>query len=81
MSKTLTLAVSVIAGLMLAACGGSNAPDPVAAEPTEVPASATVSATALVGYAAALPASETLEPLSIEKAMPPTSETDEPLPV
>ncbi|WP_088279313.1 hypothetical protein [Ideonella sp. A 288] len=77
----LTLAVA------LTACGGGDdaspppptdpVPPPVASN--EVPASATASVGAFGQYVGGLPASDAAEPLDIDKAMPPTSDTDEPL--
>jgi len=83
MRNTLVMANALFASLLLAACGGGSTeePAPMAQEPTEVPASASVSTTAFVNYAGTLASSETKEPLDITKAMPPTSETDEPLPI
>jgi hypothetical protein len=69
--------------LALSAC--SDNPEPVpppAGTPAqnggEVPASATASTSAYVGYASSLQPSETDEPLGVNAVTPPTSETDEP---
>jgi hypothetical protein len=81
--KSLAYATALAAGLLLAACGGGGgSPEPAPApSANDVPSSATASPTAFVNWTAELPASDTKEPLKIEGAMPPTSETDEPLPV
>jgi len=71
----------------LAACGGSDdapAPMPPAPPPVvsnEVPASATASPMAYSQYAGSLLASDTAEPQDLDKVVPPTSETDEPIEV
>ena len=70
-------------GVGLAACGGGDdaapppAPPPVVVD--EVPASATASTAAYGQFAGSLAASETAEPLALDKVVPPTSETDEPI--
>ena len=68
----------------LAACGGGDdgpapppPPPPVASN--EVPASAYASTTAYSQYAAALASAETNEPLDVDKVLPPTSESEEPI--
>jgi uncharacterized lipoprotein YajG len=69
--------------LLLAACG-DNPPAELPAPPAasnEVPASATVSITSWSQYAASLTKTETGQPLDVNKVVPPTSETDLPLPV
>ena len=72
----------------LAACGGSDdapAPAPAPVPPpvasNEVPASATASVAAYSQYAGAQAASEVIEPLDVDKVVPPTSESDEPIDV
>lgn len=76
-----TLPVLVMACAALAACGGSGSdPMPPAADNT-VPASALASPAAFTSYVASLPASETAEPVDVNQAQPPTSETDEPQPI
>jgi hypothetical protein len=70
------------AALLLAACGGGSdhAPEAPPPEATEVPASATVSATAYTQYAASLRPSETANPLGVSLVTtPPTSETEAPM--
>ncbi|MBL0149943.1 MAG: hypothetical protein IPP87_15015 [Ideonella sp.] len=64
--------------------GGDEAPAPPAPPPVvsnEVPASATVSATAYSQYAGGLAASDSTEPLDVDKVAAPSSETDEPIDV
>lgn len=76
------LAAGVV--LLLAACGDSpNAelPAPPVASSNEVPASATASVASYAQYAGSLPKSETGAPLDISKVVPPTSETELPVPV
>jgi hypothetical protein len=76
---------SLLAVGLLSACGGSSydatseAAAPVA--DTTVPASATATPQAFSSYIGGLPAVEAAEPLDIENAQPPTSETDEPVEV
>jgi ABC-type glycerol-3-phosphate transport system substrate-binding protein len=76
--QTLLLSLAVAAGL--AACGGGGGGDPVAPAATnEVPASATVSATAYTEFAKTLQNSDVSQPLDVQSVKPPTSETDAPL--
>jgi uncharacterized protein YdeI (BOF family) len=65
---------------LLAACGGDDGDEPApAADPTEVPSSATASIAAVVAFAKALMSSETNEPLSMTNVGDaPVSDTDEP---
>lgn len=64
----------------LAGCfGGDDTPMP--APSNEVPASATASPTAYSEYAGSLAATDSAEPLDVDKVVPPTSETDEPIDV
>jgi hypothetical protein len=82
--NTLTRPLVLLAcALALAAC--SDNPEPVPAPDGtpaqtggEVPASATASTSAYVGFANSLPPSETDLPLGVNGVTPPTSETDEP---
>lgn len=60
----------------LAACGGGA--DEVS---NGVPSAATESPQAFSRYAAQLPTDDTHEPLVVSHLTPPTSETDEPLPL
>jgi hypothetical protein len=70
--------------VLLAGCGDSpsaDLPAPPVAASNEVPASATVSVASYAQYAGSLPKSETGEPLDVSKVVPPTSETELPVPV
>jgi hypothetical protein len=80
MRTALTLSAALFTSLWLVACGDSPAgmPPPPDTSANEVPASATVSDAAYVSYTGSLPASETQEPLDVNKMTPPTSESDEP---
>lgn len=81
--RLMLCALMLAAGL--SACGGSDdapAPMPPAPPPVvsnEVPASATASPLAYSQYAGTLVASDSAEPLDVDKVLPPTSETDEPV--
>lgn len=86
MCKLSSTVLGVAAAALLAACGGGGGNDgkPVtAADPLEVPASAGQSNAGLVGYLGSLPAqaADNREPVSVDGFMPPTSDTDEPIPV
>ena len=61
----------------LAACGGGGGDEVT----TGVPGTATESPQAFSRYAAQLPADDAREPLIVTNVTPPTSETDEPLPL
>jgi uncharacterized lipoprotein YbaY len=76
--KLLTLALAASCGLLLTACSDDS--DDMAAPPVDntVPASAQASAAAWTSYSAALPDSDTAEPLDVNAANPPVSETEEP---
>jgi hypothetical protein len=82
--NTLTRPIVLLAcALALAAC--SDNPEPVpppggvpAQNGGEVPASATASTAAYVGFANSLPPNETDQPLGVNGVTPPTSETEEP---
>lgn len=67
----------------LAACGGGGGYDDGGAPGGSggVPPSATASVTAFVQYLAALAMREAEEPLSVDGVTPPTSDTDEPVPL
>ncbi len=73
------LALLALAGGLTACGGSSDEPEPTM--PGEVPASATVSATSYSQFAGSLVKTETGQPLEVNKVVPPTSETDQPLPV
>ena len=81
----LTTLATMASSLALVACGGGGgfeappAPPPVNAN--EVPASATASIPAFVNYLDTLRASEGSEPLGLDAANPPSSDTVEPLAV
>jgi hypothetical protein len=67
---------------LLAACGDSpETAEPPPAAANEVPASATTSSRAYAAYAGSLVASDTREPLDVNKVTPPTSETESPEPI
>lgn len=72
----------------LAACGGGDdgpAPPPPAPPPpvasNEVPPGAYASTAAYSQYAGGLAPAESSEPLDVDKVVPPTSETEEPIDV
>lgn len=69
--------VAVLGLVTLAACGGGGGDEVT----TGVPGAATESPQAFSRYAAQLPADDTREPLVVSHLTPPTSETDEPLPL
>lgn len=85
--KPLALCAALMLAVGLSACGGGDdAPTPPPTDPTpppvatnEVPASATASVAAFGQYTGSLPASETAEPLDVDKVTPPVSDSDEPL--
>lgn len=75
-------APAVLAVLALTACGGGyDELELSPLDPTMVPSSATANATAFSNYVAGLPASESADPLVVSAVTPPTSETDDPVPV
>ena len=78
MSSRLALIVAAAALATLAACGGGGGSDAVAEELTAVPDSALASVDAFSGWVGERPASETKDPLAMNSAMPPLSETAEP---
>lgn len=70
--------------LLLAACGDSTVAeltDPPQAQMQEVPASASASVASYAQYADSLAQTETGQPLDVNKVVPPTSETDLPVPL
>lgn len=69
------------AGALLAGCGGGGGGGDTPPAQGDVPASATASPAAYARFAAALPASETAEPLDLTGVVPPVSDTDEPIDV
>ncbi len=78
-TKTLLLGLAVAAGL--AACGGGSDSATIINPPStsDVPASATVSATAYTQFAKTLQKSDDGQPLNVQTVIPPTSETDTPV--
>jgi hypothetical protein len=80
--RLLTCAVLALAGV-LAGCGGGDgeADDTAMAEDAtgKVPSSATSSIQAFVGFVGRQAPADQAEPLSLQGATPPTSETDEPM--
>jgi hypothetical protein len=69
------------AALLLAGCGGGGQDVEAVTDDTTLPRSALDSPTAFSRWIANRPASDTSDPLSLLEAMPPTSETDEPVEV
>ena len=84
--KLRTLLAAAPLALLLAGCFGSddNTPTPMTPVPAaevELPDSATASTAAYAAYAGSQAPSETAEPVLVDKAVPPTSETEEPVDV
>lgn len=81
--KLQTLALLAATGLALVACGDSPTAELPGTPPATqtVPASAQASTLAWTGYTAALPASDSADPVDVNTATPPTSDTEEPQPV
>ena len=78
---SLGAAASVLA---LAGCGGGSGggmPAPGAGAANSVPAAASTSVAALVGWASQLPQSEVAVPLGTATFTPPVSDTTEPMPI
>ena len=72
----------LVTAALLAACGdGSVDTAPPTGASGQVPASATASVRAYTEFAGSLSFTEVLEPLTMDDTVPPTSESDEPLPV
>lgn len=71
--------------MLMSACGGGGGggetPPQAGADPTAVPSSALASTQAMTSYIGTLAADDTQEPLTLGSAMPPLSETDEPVPL
>lgn len=70
--------------LALAACGGgggSAAPAAGASTAQSVPAAASTSVAALVGWASQLPQSDVAQPLATTSFTPPVSDTTQPMPI
>ncbi len=70
----------LFAAALLTACGGGGGHSEDSG-PETVPAAAIASPEAFTQYLAARSDDERREPVAIDDLMPPTSETDEPLPV
>jgi hypothetical protein len=83
MDNSVQLRIALVAAVLtLAGCGGGGGGDNFAvAEDATVPVAALTSAEAFSRWLANRPASDTGDPLSLLEAMPPTSETDEPIEV
>jgi ABC-type glycerol-3-phosphate transport system substrate-binding protein len=86
MRKLSSTLLGVAAATLLAACGGGggNGDKPVTVvDPFEVPASAGQTNAGFVSYLGGLPtqAADNREPVSVDGFLPPTSDTDEPIPV
>ncbi len=79
--KLLTLALAASCGLLLAACNDDSPEADTPPVDNTVPASAQASTAAWTSYTAALPDSDTAEPVDVNGAMPPVSDTEEPRPV
>ncbi len=84
MTRNTTVAMLLVAGLALAGCGGGSSPaEPPAPSPAaatgDVPAEASASPAAYVGWMGKQAKDETREPLNVQGFVPPTSETDEPV--
>lgn len=85
MNRTLVgLFAAAALGTGLAACGGGgddSAPAPPVT--SQVPASASVSVANFIAYLQQLvvASADTLEPVDVSAVVPPTSDTDEPLPI
>jgi ABC-type glycerol-3-phosphate transport system substrate-binding protein len=82
MNKPLLLpAIILAAATVLAGCGGGgDRPTPPQAD-NEVPSSATASPAAYSNYAGSVPPSESSEPLKVDKVVPPTTESGDPIDV
>jgi hypothetical protein len=76
---------TLLAPLMLVACGGGSgldpAPTPATAPANVVPGSAVASIASFIGYLGQLGANDSTDALGIDAITPPVSETDEPSPV
>jgi ABC-type glycerol-3-phosphate transport system substrate-binding protein len=78
-----TLALAAAGSLLLAACGDSPTADLTPQQPqtNTVPASAQANITAWAAYTASLPASDSAEPVDVNGATPPVSDTEEARPI
>ena len=76
------LCIAALALLTLAACGGGGGSDDTpAAQDDTVPASALASLTSFTDWLGKHMANDAKEPLMMNSALPPMSETDEPIDV
>jgi hypothetical protein len=75
------LPLALVLAATLAGCGGND--DGRVTEPAanEVPSSATASSAAYSEYAGSLAPSDNTEPLSVDKVVPPVSDTEAPIEV
>ena len=80
MKATQALAVLALS-VGLAACGGGYSVEAAPMAPNEVPAGATVSPASYGQYVGSPFKTETGQPLDVNNVVPPTSETDLPVPV
>jgi uncharacterized lipoprotein YbaY len=76
--KLLTLALAASCGLLLTACNDDSDDMPTPSVDNTVPASAQASTAAWTSYTAALPDSDSAEPVDVNAATPPVSDTEEP---
>ena len=79
-----TVGVVIGVAMVLAGCGGGHGDDSADNDPAtsgEVPASASASPQAFSAYVGSLRADDRARPLDIDKLVPPTSETAEPIDV
>lgn len=82
MSTRLFGGLAVLAGLGLAGCGGSGAPETAAPAAVDaVPATATLDGRSFTQFVGSLKSADDREPLALDRVTPPTSDGDEPLPV
>lgn len=85
-TKRPQLGLMVCAVLALGACGGGSdvaevqAPPPATASGT-VPDSAMASALSFIQFQQGLAISDTIEPLTLQKLLPPLDDTAEPIPI
>lgn len=83
MNKSWTLMLCTATVAVLSACGGGGGDGTAAANPAAgVPAAASVSVAAFVGYLKALIGADadTLEPVDVSAVTPPADDTSEPTP-
>ncbi len=73
------LCIAAAALLALAACGGGGGDDNSAAQDATVPTSALASLRSFTSWLGNRPASDVNEPLMMNSALPPTSDTEEPV--